>query len=86
MNVDIINAIGYIAAIFTTISVLPQAIKTIKSKETKDISFFMYAFLILGMSLWFIYGWFKNDAPIIYANGISLIFSSTVLGYKIKYK
>lgn len=86
MNGNIIDTVGYVAAVFTTISVLPQVIKTMKSKETKDISFGMYTFLIIGMLLWFVYGLLLEKNPIIYANGISLIFAGIVLGYKIKYK
>ncbi len=37
-----ITIVGFMAAALTTLSFLPQAIKTIKSKQTKDLSFGMY--------------------------------------------
>jgi len=83
---DIINAIGLTAAFLTTASSLPQVVKTIKLKETRDISFWMWTFLALGIFLWLIYGILKNDLPIILANGISLFLVLIVLGLKIKYK
>ena len=83
---DIINVIGLTAAFLTTASSLPQVVKTIRLKETRDISFWMWTLLALGIFLWLIYGIFKNDLPIILANGISLFLVLIVLGLKIKYK
>ncbi|NYT04622.1 MAG: hypothetical protein GKC00_07955 [Candidatus Methanofastidiosa archaeon] len=83
---NIIVVIGLAAAFLTTVSSLPQVIKTIKLKETRDISFWMWTFLSLGIFLWLVYGIFRNDLPIILANGISLFLVLIVLGLKIKYK
>ncbi|HRZ19460.1 MAG TPA: SemiSWEET transporter [Methanofastidiosum sp.] len=83
---DYIIIVGMIAAFLSTVSSLPQVIKTIKLKETKDISFWMWAFLAVGIFLWLVYGLLKKDLPIILANGISLFLVSIVLGLKIKYK
>jgi len=83
---DYIIIVGMIAAFLSTVSSLPQVIKTIKLKETKDISFWMWAFIAVGIFLWLVYGLLKKDLPIILANGISLFLVSIVLGLKIKYK
>ncbi|KYC52836.1 MAG: PQ loop repeat protein [Candidatus Methanofastidiosum methylothiophilum] len=83
---ELVTSIGLIAAFLTTVSSLPQVIKTIRLKETRDISFWMWAFLACGIILWFIYGILKNDLPIILANGISLFLVLIVLGLKIRYK
>lgn len=83
---DYIIVIGIIAAFLSTVSSLPQVIKTIKLKETKDISFWMWAFLAAGIFLWLIYGILRKDLPITLANGVSLFLVLIVLGLKIKYK
>ncbi|KYC52394.1 MAG: MtN3/saliva family protein [Candidatus Methanofastidiosum methylothiophilum] len=83
---DIITLIGLVAAFLTTASSIPQVIKTIKLKETRDISFWMWSLLSAGIFLWLIYGISKNDLPIILANGISMFLVLTVLSLKIKYK
>ena len=83
--VDAILVVGFVAAFLTTFSFLPQTIKTIKMKETKDLSLVMYAMLWFGMISWLIYGVLKNDPPIIIANIISISFASIVLFLKIKY-
>ncbi len=81
-----ITIVGFLAALCTTLSFLPQVIKIIKIKETKDISFLMYAILIGGISLWIIYGISKQDVPVIVANVITFVLATTVLILKIKYR
>lgn len=88
MNIDVnwITTLGLIAAICTAISYLPQAIKTIKTRQTKDLSSGMYIILIIGLLLWLIYGSIIKDVPIIVANSITLLLASIILTIKIKYK
>ncbi|CAD7774324.1 PQ loop repeat protein [Candidatus Methanoperedenaceae archaeon GB50] len=81
-----ITTIGLIAATCTTISFLPQVLKTIKTKHTEDLSIGMYSVLTTGIFLWFIYGILIKDLPVMIANGITLIFSTTILILKLKYK
>jgi len=83
---ELITVLGLVAATCTTFSFLPQALKTIQTKQTKDLSLGMYIVLITGVILWFVYGIFIKDLPIILANGISLIFTATILFLIIKYK
>jgi MtN3 and saliva related transmembrane protein len=75
--------IGYIAAFFTTISFIPQMLRVILSKSTKDISRNMYIILVIGVFLWLLYGFIKNDLPIILANSITLVFTIIILYYKL---
>jgi MtN3 and saliva related transmembrane protein len=81
-----VNIIGFGAAFMTTVGFLPQFIKTFKTKQTKDISLWMYIILITGIILWLIYGIYKNDWPIIVANIITLMLVIPILILKIIYK
>ncbi|MDF2885018.1 MAG: hypothetical protein K0R54_5589 [Clostridiaceae bacterium] len=72
-----------VAAILTTSSFVPQAIKTIKTKDTSGISFFMYLLFTIGVLLWVIYGIYIKDNAIIIANLITFIFAFIILKYKI---
>ena len=83
---DIVNIIGLSAAFGTTASFLPQAIKTIQTKNTSGISLYMYALFTLGTLLWFIYGLMSHSMPVTIANAITLIFASIILVYKLRYK
>lgn len=68
---DYIQIIGLLAALFTTVANIPQAIKVIKTRSTKSLSAPTYTMLFLGMSLWVAYGVLKSDIPIILANSIA---------------
>ncbi len=82
---DLITIIGLTAAICTTVSFIPQAIKIIKIRETRDISLLTYLFLEVGILLWLIYGISLSNLPLIFANTITLLFTTIILGLKIKF-
>lgn len=81
-----ITLIGLLAAACTTLSFLPQAIKTIRTKDTRSISLSMYTLFTFGTLLWLLYGIFTNNLPIYLANGITLLFALIILIYKVRYK
>jgi len=85
-DVDISTVVGLTAATCTTISFVPQALRVIVTKQTRDISLGMYMILSLGVFLWLIYGIARADIPVIAANFITLILSLMILSLKIKYK
>jgi MtN3 and saliva related transmembrane protein len=78
--------IGIAAATLTTLSFMPQVLKTIKSKDTESISFYMYLMFVSGVFCWIIYGFFLNNYQIITANIITFILAGIVLMMKIKDK
>ena len=82
----ITTLIGLIAATITTLSFIPQLIKTWKLKETKDISLLMFVTLGVGIILWIIYGFLLWDLPLILANSITFVFVLVILFFKFKYK
>lgn len=78
-----IEHLGYIAATLTTVSFLPQVIKTVRTRDTSGISLYMYVFFILGLILWFIYGLKIKSMPIILANLFTGLMSMIILFYKL---
>lgn len=76
--------IGATAAVFTTISFLPQVFRVVKTRHTKDLSLWMYFILTTGVFLWLVYGILLHNPPIIIANGITFIFTLAILFYIIK--
>ena len=85
-EIDILTLIGLTAAVCTTASFLPQAIRVIKTKRTRDISLGMYLIFSFGTFLWLIYGILLKDIPIISANSITFTLSLIILTMKLKYK
>ena len=78
--------IGAIAAVFTTLSFLPQVIKVYKTRHTSDLSLPMYVIFSLGVFLWMCYGFFAGSLPIMIANAVVLVFCTYILAMKIVYK
>ncbi|HNO23983.1 MAG TPA: SemiSWEET transporter [Leptospiraceae bacterium] len=76
--------IGYIGAALTTAAFLPQALRVIQTKQTRDISRNMYILLTAGICFWLVYGFMKNSVPILLANSVTLVFSLMILFYKLK--
>jgi MtN3 and saliva related transmembrane protein len=83
---NIIVLFGYMAAVLTTVSFIPQAIKTIRTKNTEGISLIMYLMFSLGVFFWLIYGIYTNNLPVLLANGVTLCFALVILFYKIRFK
>ncbi|MCY7363365.1 MAG: SemiSWEET transporter [Ignavibacteria bacterium] len=78
--------IGLIAASLTTFGFLPQSIKAIKSKHTKDLSLPMLIMIDAGILIWIIYGAMINDIPLLFANIISFVFVTITLFVKLKFR
>ena len=76
---------GYAAATCTTLSFIPQAVKTIRSRDTSGISLWMYVVFTFGIACWFGYGLFLQSWPMIVSNAITFLLSSTILGLKLKH-
>jgi len=83
---DYIKLIGLVAASLTTFSFFPQAVKTIKTKDAKSISLVMYSILVVGITLWMVYGILIKDLPVFLANVITLIPTLLILYIKVKEK
>ena len=85
MAYKLILILGLVAAGFTTFSFLPQSIKAIKTRHTKDLSIQTLIMLLIGIGLWLIYGILISNIPLVAANGISFIIMCIMVYLKIKY-
>ncbi len=79
-----IEILGYTAATLTTLSFVPQAIKTLRSGDTAAISLRMYLLFTSGIALWGIYGLLKGDGPLVVANAITLVSAGLILQSKLR--
>lgn len=76
---QISEVLGLLAAFLTSMSFLPQAILTLKTRDTAGVSLVMYAMFVSGVLLWAIYGITIVSWPIIIANVITFVLSASVL-------
>ena len=77
--------LGYAAAILTTSSFIPQALMTIRSRNTKGISRAMYIIFTVGVGFWLAYGIYMGSLPMIFANTVTLSLAITILALKLRY-
>ena len=77
------NYIGYLAGILTLVGYLPQTIKTIRTRHTKDLS--LWTFLIIGLAaiMWTIYGLYKGLPALWVPNGIIAVCSGVITFIKL---
>jgi MtN3 and saliva related transmembrane protein len=81
----IVTIIGIMATVFAVSSSIPQIIKALKTRKTDDVSIWLVVVLIIGLSLWVIYGIGINDLLISIANSIAVAINTFLLILKIKY-
>jgi MtN3 and saliva related transmembrane protein len=81
-----IDLVGYVAAILTTASFLPQALTSWRTRDLSGVSLPMYGMLTAGVAMWLVYGIMLGSWPIIIANTITLALSGAVLALKLRHR
>ena len=85
MDRDTIEAIGLFSATLTTICFVFQAMKILKSKRTRDISFLMYLVFACGTIGWIVFGHYAEHPPIFWSNIITTSLAIYILISKVRY-
>ena len=82
---DTTQIVGITAGILTASSLLPQVVKTMKEKKAAEVSKGMLLTLMTGVALWIVYGFLRDDMPIIVTNCFSLSVNILMMTLRIKY-
>ncbi|MGE5506478.1 MAG: SemiSWEET transporter [Actinomycetota bacterium] len=77
------DVIGAVAGALTTVAFVPQVVKTLRTRQTRDISLSMWLLFWLGVALWLVYGLILVAWPLIAANLLTLVLAGIVLGIKL---
>jgi len=77
---------GWLGTIIVSIQFLPQLIKSIKTKNTKSLSFYMIFLVITGSIVWFVHGMIIGDKPLVITNIMVFLITSGLFFAKLKYK
>ena len=80
-----LELLGFSAAFLTTLCWLPQALRTLRTKDTRSLSLITQGALTVGVGLWLLYGFLTGDAPLIFANSITFVLVSAILAMKLRY-
>ncbi len=77
------DLVGTLAAVLTTVSFIPQAWQTFRTRDVSGISLGMYSVFTVGVALWLTYGLLLRAWPIVVANVITLGLALGILGMKV---
>jgi MtN3 and saliva related transmembrane protein len=81
-----IEIIGSVAAVLTTLSFIPQAWQTFKTKDVSGISLPMYSMFTTGVLLWLVYSVALQSWPMIVSNCITAPVALAILSMKLRYR
>ena len=85
MNAPLVNMIGMSGAVLTTVCWVPQAIKVIRSRETRAISLAGTVAFTIGIAFWLAYGLALGDWPLIASNMVTLALMAPILALKLRH-
>jgi MtN3 and saliva related transmembrane protein len=85
MHASLVSVLGLTAEAFIIVAQIPQIYKSFKTKSTDDISLPMLISVLIGLSLWIVYGSVKPDRVIVIANAVSVVAFGFVIYAKLKY-
>ena len=77
---------GYVAATLTTVAFIPQALKTLKTRDTRSISLGMYIVFTVGVGFWLMYGIYLHSLPMIVSNVITFGLAAAILAMKLRWR
>jgi MtN3 and saliva related transmembrane protein len=80
----LIETLGFVAAILTTLSFLPQALRIRRLRSADDVSLTMYLMMVIGQGLWLAYGVVISSPSMIGANVIAMTLVAWVLSMKLR--
>ncbi|HKG30342.1 MAG TPA: SemiSWEET family transporter [Nitrososphaeraceae archaeon] len=80
-----ISAVGILASIFALSSTVPQIVKGLNTKKLDDLSVWLILSLIVGLSLWVVYGVGRSDLVISGGNMVGVALNLVLLFLKFKY-
>ncbi len=82
MNAEVI---GFIAGILVAVALLPQVVKSWKTKSTQDISLSWSVTSLAGQVMWIIYGIMIGSYSLVIMSSITLVMAISVLYLKLRY-
>ena len=80
----LLETLGFIAAVLTTLSFLPQALRIRRLGTAGDVSLTMYLMMVIGQVLWLIYALVISSPSMIAANVIGIALVGWVTGMKLR--
>ena len=80
-----ITLLGFVAGGLTTLSFVPQVLKTWRSRRCDDLSWAMLLSFAGGVLLWIVYGALVSEAPVVVANAVTLALILMIVSMKLRF-
>jgi MtN3 and saliva related transmembrane protein len=77
--------IGLVAGTLTTLSFVPQVIRSWRRRSVADLSPTMLLSFAAGVALWIVYGLLTEAMPVIISNSVTLILALALILMKWKF-
>lgn len=85
MSSSAVEIVGMLAALSTTVCWVPQAVRILRTRDTRAISLLMQMAMTGGIFLWLVYGLLIVDWPLISSNLVTLVLVGAILWLKLRY-
>lgn len=79
MSFTLVNIVGTLAAVASTVSFAPQAWRVIRTRAVEGLSAGMYTLTVAAFTLWSAYGLLQSDYALIIPNLLCLSLSLFIL-------
>ncbi len=84
-NDQMMEWVGRIAGTLTTVAFLPQVVRVVRTRHTRDLSLVTFVLFCVGVALWLWYGLWLGSRPIVVANGATLVLALIILVCKLRF-
>ena len=84
MNELVVTILAIAASVLSTVSLMPQVIRTWRTRSAADISAMWLIVALLSMLLWMSYGSLVGAQAIVWANGLTFLQASFLLVIKLQ--
>ena len=81
-----VDVLGFMAGLLTTLSSLPQIIKSARTKSTHDLSLAYLEVVFAGVVMWTVYGSLIGSVPVMVWDGVSSASIAILIALKLRYK
>ena len=80
-----VEILGFVAAALTSLCWLPQAWRTIRTRDTRAISLWTQSLFAAGTALWLTYGVQIGSLPVVFANALTLLLVLLIVMMKLRF-
>ena len=81
---DVWQVVGGLGVVFTSAQLVPQVVKSVRTRQVRDLSLGLAVIVGLSAFTWTLYGLHLRDVPLVVANAVNLVGASILLVLKLQ--